>query len=176
MIFTQTKLSGAFVIEPQRLADARGFFARVFCADELKSHGLNTCVSQCNISFNPGKGTLRGMHYQAAPYQEAKLARCTMGRLYDVMIDLRPDSPTFRQWVGVELTAENRRMLYISEGFAHGYQTLEDNTEIFYVVSQSYHPQADRGVRWDDPAFGIEWPCEVTVISDKDRQFPDFVP
>ena len=175
MIFRETKLKGAFIIEPERLEDERGFFAHTFCQGEFGTHGLNTRFAQCNISFNKRKGTLRGMHYQVAPYEEAKLVRCTMGAIYDVIIDLRPESLTFKQWMAVELTAENRRMLYIPEGFAHGFQTLEGNTEVFYQMSEFYHPECARGVRWDDPAFGIQWPIkEEMIISSRDLSFDDY--
>lgn len=176
MIFTETKLKGAFIIEPEWLEDERGFFARTWCRQEFKTNGLNPNLVQCNISFNKKKGTLRGMHYQAAPYQEAKLVRCTAGAIYDVIIDLRPASLTFKQWVAIKLTAENRKMLYIPEDFAHGFQTLADNTEIFYQMSQFYHPEAARGVRWDDPAFGVEWPVTVQgrIISAKDQAYVNF--
>lgn len=171
MIFTETKLKGAFLIDIEPREDERGFFARSWCEDEFAKYGLNTRVVQCNISFNKKRGTLRGMHYQSEPFPEAKLARCTAGAIYDVILDLRPNSPTFKQWVSVELTAENRRALYIPEGFAHGFQTLEDNTEVFYQMSEFYHPECARGVRWDDPAFGIEWPIEEIIISVSDKQF-----
>jgi len=177
VIFCETKLKGAFIIEPERLEDERGLFARTFCQEEFRAHGLDPRVVQCNISFNRKKGTLRGMHYQIAPYEEAKLVRCTRGALYDVAIDLRPESPTFKQWIAVELTAENRRMLYVPEGFAHGFQTLEDNTEVFYQMSEFYHPECTRGGRWDDPAFGIEWPpVEQRLISPRDQEYPNFEP
>lgn len=171
MKFTETKLGGAYLIEPKRLEDERGFFARSFCQNEFKAHGLNPRVVQCNISYNKHKGTLRGMHYQVAPMAEAKLVRCTRGAIYDVIIDLRPESPTYCQWAPVELTADNRRMLYIPEGFAHGFQTLEDDTEVFYQVSEFYTPDCERGVRWDDPVFGIEWPETPTLISKKDKNY-----
>ena len=174
MIFTETKLKGAFIIEPERLEDERGFFARTWCQREFEAHGLNPRLAQCSISFNKRRGTLRGMHYQVAPYDEARLVRCTMGAIYDVVLDLRPASSTFKQWVAVELTSENRRMLYIPEGFTHGFQTLKDNTEVFYQMSELYHPECAKGVRWDDHAFGIVWPSDVIVISDKDREYPDF--
>jgi dTDP-4-dehydrorhamnose 3,5-epimerase len=176
MRFTETKLKGAFIIEPERLEDERGFFARSWCEREAAAYGLYPKWVQCNISFNKQKATLRGMHYQSAPFAEAKLIRCTMGAIYDVLIDLRPDSSTFKQWVAIELSAENRRMLYIPEGFAHGFLTLDDNTEIFYQMSQFHAPTHARGVRWNDPAFAIEWPFDVRVISDKDRHYPDFRP
>jgi dTDP-4-dehydrorhamnose 3,5-epimerase len=174
MIFTPTQISGAFVIEPERIEDDRGFFARTFCNREFTAHGLQTEFVQCNISFNKKKGTLRGMHYQAAPYQEAKLVRCTAGAIYDVIIDLRPDSATFTQWVATQLSAENRKMLYIPKDFAHGFLTLADNTEIFYQMSQFFEPRAARGLCWNDPAFDIQWPAPVTVISPKDQNYPDF--
>ncbi len=173
MIFKETRLKGAFVIDLERHEDDRGFFARTFCQKEFEAHGLNPRLAQCNISFNKKKGTLRGMHYQVAPYAEAKLVRCTRGAIYDVIIDLRHDSPTFKKWVAVELTGESRLMLYIPEEFAHGFQTLEDNSEVFYQMSTPYHPQAARGVRWDDPAFGVEWPLESKVISAKDQSYED---
>jgi len=175
VIFHETKLKGAFIIELERLEEERGFFARTFCQEEFKAHGLNPRVVQCNISFNRKKGTLRGMHYQVAPHEEAKLVRCTMGAIYDVIIDLRSCSSTFRQSFGIELTAENRKMLYIAEGFAHGFLTLQDNTETFYQMSEFYYPECARRVRWDDPAFGIKWPEDVKVISVRDQQFPGFV-
>ena len=176
MIFQETQLKGAFIIEPERLEDERGLFTRTFCEEEFKAHGLNSRVVQCNTSFNKKKGTLRGMHYQVAPHEEAKLVRCTRGAIYDVIVDLRPDSPTFREWVAVELTSDNHRMLYIPEGFAHGFQTLEDNTEVFYQMSEFYHPECASGVRWDDPAFMIEWPMPPTIIAKKDRADTSFCP
>jgi dTDP-4-dehydrorhamnose 3,5-epimerase len=174
MIFTETKLRGAFIIEPDRQEDERGFFARTFCQEEFKAHGLNHKWVQCNISFNKKKGTLRGMHYQVAPYEEVKLVRCTMGIIYDVIMDLRPDSPTFREWVAAELTAENRRMLYVPEGFAHGFQTLVDKTEVFYQMSEVYNRASVRGIRWNDPAFKIDWPISITIISGQDNRYSDF--
>jgi dTDP-4-dehydrorhamnose 3,5-epimerase len=172
MKFIETKLKGAFVIEPQRLEDERGFFARTWCAKEFKDQSLNSDLAQCSLSFNKKRGTLRGMHYQAPPYAESKVVRCTMGALYDVILDLRADSETFKQWIGVELTAENRKMLYIPEGFAHGFQTLLDGTEVFYQISQFYHPESAQGVRWDDPAFQIQWPLPVSEVSPKDSAYP----
>ena len=172
MIFRETKLKGAFVIEIERFEDKRGFFARAWCQSEAEANGLISRVVQTNISFNTKRGTLRGMHYQVAPYEQAKLVRCTRGALYDVMIDLRPDSPTYRTWAGVQLTAENYTMLYVPEQFAHGFQTLEDHTEITYQVSQFYSPESERGIRYDDPALGIGWPLQVEVISDKDLRWP----
>ena len=175
MIFAETKLKGAYIIELERRQDDRGFFARSFCQEEFGSHSLHTQFVQCNISFNHKKGTLRGMHYQVEPYTEAKLVRCTMGAIYDVIIDLRPESPTFKQWLGVELSGDNRRMFYIPEGFAHGFQTLTDNAEVFYQMAEFYNPESARGVRWNDPAFGIKWPAaEERIISTKDAQYEDF--
>lgn len=172
MKFIETPLAGAFVLEPERRSDERGFFARVFCRDEFAAHGLDHNPAQCNISFNPAKATLRGMHYQAKPHQEVKLVRCTMGLIFDVIVDLRSASQTLGDWFGVELSAENRRMLYVPKDFAHGYLTLAPATEVFYQVSELYHPAAERGARWDDPAFAIEWPLRPKVISAKDREHP----
>jgi dTDP-4-dehydrorhamnose 3,5-epimerase len=174
MILTETQLKGAFVVDPERLEDERGFFARSWCAREFARHGINTGFVQCNISFNKRKGTLRGMHYQAAPYEEEKLVRCTMGSIYDVILDLRTGSDTYRKWFGLELTAENRRMIYVPKGFAHGFLTLEDNTEVFYQMSEYYSPGNDRGIRWNDAVFEIEWPGEIEVISDRDKMYPDY--
>jgi dTDP-4-dehydrorhamnose 3,5-epimerase len=175
LIFTETKLAGAFVIEMERRADERGFFARTFCRQEFEAHGLNPGVVQCNVSFNKRKGTLRGMHYQAAPFAEAKLVRCTSGSIYDVIIDLRPSSATFKKYFAVELSAENGRMLYIPEDFAHGFQTLQEDTEVFYQMAQRYSAEQARGVRWNDPAFGIEWPEGERIIIERDKNYPDFV-
>ncbi len=166
MIFQPTKLSGAYTIQIERLADERGFFARSWCRREFEEHGLNPDLAQCNISYNRQRGTLRGMHYQVAPYEEAKLVRCTSGAIYDVIVDLRADSPTFMQHVGVVLTPSDRNMLYVPEGFAHGFLTLEDDTEVFYQMSEFYVPGAARGFRWNDPAFAIDWPEPVVVISE----------
>lgn len=174
MIFAETKLKGAFIIQPEKLEDERGFFARTWCKRELEAHGLNPNLVQCNISFNKKRGTLRGMHHQVPPHEEAKLVRCTMGAIYDVIIDLRPNSLTFKQWISVELTAENRKMIYIPEGVSHGFMTLDDNTEVFYHMSEFYAPECARGVRWNDPAFDIVWSGDVTVISERDNQYPDF--
>ena len=176
MIFVETKLKGAFIIEPERLEDERGFFARTFCQEEFAAHGLTPTCVQCDISFNKKKGTLRGMHYQAKPYEESKLIRCTMGAIHDVIIDLRPESPTFKYPLAVELTAENRKMLYVPEGFAHGFQTLEDNAEVFYQMSGIHVPESARGIRWNDPAFGIQWPSDQRMISIRDRAYRDFIP
>ena len=176
MIFTETKLNGVFLVELEKLEDGRGFFARTWCQQEFEAHGLNPRLVQCNIAFNKKAGTLRGMHYQTAPYEEAKLVRCTKGAIYDVIIDLRPTSPTFKQHIAIVLSEQNYKMLYIPEGFAHGVLTLEDNTEVFYQMSEFYTPEYAQGVRWNDPAFGIEWPIEITTISDKDHNYPDFIP
>jgi len=172
MRFTETKLQGAFILEPELLEDERGFFARTWCRREFEAHGLNSRLVQCNISFNRHRGTLRGMHYQVEPHAEAKVVRCTMGAIYDVILDLRPDSATYKQWLAAELTAENRRMLFIPAGLAHGFQTLVDNTEVFYQMSEFFHPECAGGVRYDDTAFGIGWPLPVTMVSDKDMLYP----
>jgi dTDP-4-dehydrorhamnose 3,5-epimerase len=175
VIFEQTRLSGAFFVDLERREDSRGFFARTWCANEFADHGLTTEVVQANVSFNPRQGTLRGMHFQRAPHAETKLVRCTRGAIYDVVVDLRRDSDTYKEWVGVELSADNRRALFVPEGFAHGYQTLVPDAEVFYQVSEYYTPGAEGGVRWDDPAFGIEWPDpDGAFLSDKDRSWPDF--
>lgn len=172
MIFTPTLLPGAFVIDMERREDARGFFARTWCRDEMAAHGLSTEMSQCSVSFNHKKGTVRGMHFQAAPYEEAKCVRCTRGALYDVLVDLRPASPTFARWTAVELTEDNRRAVYIPAGVAHGFQTLTDGAEVFYQISEAYHPESARGVRWNDPFFGIAWPLADVVISARDSAYP----
>ncbi len=201
MIFKETRLKGAFIIELEPIEDNRGFFARSFCQEEFRLHGLNTNIVQCNISFNKKKGTLRGMHYQAAPYEEEKLVTCIKGAIYDVIIDLRPDSDTYCQWIAVELTAYRSQLpadssqliahgadlsanclpltahynlLYVPKGFANGFLTLEDHTEIFYQMSEFYAPGYGRGIRWNDPVFGIKWPEEVKVISNQDKNYPDF--
>ena len=174
MIFTKTELNGAYIIDLKLLEDERGFFARGWCQKEFEQHRLVSTLVQANVSFNHAKGTLRGMHTQVAPFEEVKVIRCTQGGIYDVIIDLRPESPTYKHWMGVELTAKNHRMLYMPEGFAHGFQTLDDNTEVFYQVSQFYTPQSERGIRYNDPAFGIEWPLAVSVISEKDKSWRDF--
>jgi dTDP-4-dehydrorhamnose 3,5-epimerase len=172
MLFTETKLRGAFVVEPELIEDARGFFARTWTPEEFEARGLNPRIAQCSISYNARRGTLRGMHYQIAPYAEAKVVRCTRGAIYDVAVDLREGSPTYLRWAAVELSERNHAMLYIPEGFAHGYQTLEDDTEVFYQVSESYCPEAARALRWDDPALGIAWPLPVSAISERDRGAP----
>ncbi|MDH6061632.1 dTDP-4-dehydrorhamnose 3,5-epimerase [Chrysosporum bergii ANA360D] len=168
MIFTKTALKDAFIVDVEKKPDRRGFFARGFCAQEFVAYGLKPTVAQCNISFNYKKGTVRGMHYQISPFPETKLVRCTQGAIYDVIIDMRPESPTFLSHIGVELTAENRRALYVPEMFAHGYQTLTDETEVVYQVGEFYTPGCERGLRYNDPFFNIEWPLETTEISQKD--------
>jgi dTDP-4-dehydrorhamnose 3,5-epimerase len=176
VIFTETKLKGAYIIELEELKDNRGFFARAWCQHEYEKHGLNARFVQANVSSSIKKGTLRGMHYQISPYEEIKLMRCIKGSIYDVIIDLRPDSSTYAQWIGLELTSENHKMLYVPENFAHCFQTLEDNTEVFYPVSQFYTPGSERGIRYDDPAFGIKWPeINDLVMSEKDKCWPDYI-
>jgi len=176
MIFKGLKLEGAFLIEPERHEDDRGFFALTWSQAEIDARGLEPRVVECNVSFNCRRGTLRGMHYQAAPHGQVKIVRCTTGAIYDVIIDLRAGSATFKQWVGVELTARNGNMLYIPKDFAHGFQTLADDTEVFYQMSEVYIPESGRGVRWNDPAFGVTWPrLERIIINDRDKSFPDFV-
>jgi dTDP-4-dehydrorhamnose 3,5-epimerase len=173
MKFVELALAGAFVIEPAPNEDERGFFARTFSAEEFAARGLKPTIAQCSVSFNRRRGTLRGLHYQAAPHQEAKLVRCTTGAVFDVIVDLRPKSSTFKRWVGVELSAENHHMIYIPEGFAHGFQTLADNTEVFYQISTAYMPEAARGIRWDDPELAIRWPATTDrVISPRDLLLP----
>ena len=174
LIFSPTPLAGAYVIELKRIEDERGFFARSFCQKEFAEHGLDPHLAQCNVSFNSRRGTLRGLHYQAAPHGEAKLVRCTQGAIWDVMVDLRHDSGTFKRWYGAELSAANRSALYIPDGFAHGFQTLTDNAEVLYLMSEFYHPESARGLPWNDPAFGIEWPLPNPSMSERDRSFPRF--
>lgn len=174
MIFTPTILAGAWTIEPERLVDERGFFARTFCEEEMAAHGLPSRVSQCSVAWNRERGTVRGLHYQEPPHAEAKLVRCTRGAIYDVLVDLRPDSVSYKRHFAVELTAENGRQLWVPPGCAHGYQTLLPDTEVAYQMSEPYAPAAGRGVRWDDPAFGVPWPLPVSVISERDRSYPDF--
>jgi dTDP-4-dehydrorhamnose 3,5-epimerase len=178
MRFVEMRLPGAYVIEVERHEDARGFFARTWCEEEFRARGLTAQIVQCSLSFNPRRGTLRGMHYQAPPHAEAKLVRCTRGAAYDVVLDLRPDSPTYLGWDAVELTEDNRRTVYVPEGCAHGFQTLADMTELFYQMSRPYRPESARGVRWDDPAFGIRWPPAPAerLMSERDRTYPDFAP
>lgn len=175
MIFTETKIKGSFIIELEPLSDERGFFARSFCKDEFKKQGLDTSIVQCNISYNKKKGTLRGMHYQVMPYEESKIVSCIKGAIYDVVLDLRKNSNTYCQWITVELTDENYRMLYIPNGCAHGFQTLTDDTVVSYQMTEFYNTECVRGVRWDDPAFGIKWPACQKIISEKDNHFSEFI-
>lgn len=179
MIFQECRIPGVFLIETEPILDERGFFARSFCQREFQARGLNPSVVQCNISYNKRRGTLRGIHYQSPPHSEAKLVRCARGAIYDVVIDLRPDSPTYCQWEAFELSARPGgpcQMLYIPEKLAHGFQTLEDDTEILYQMSQFYTPRSARGIRWDDPFFKLAWPIQQPILSAKDRSFPDFQP
>lgn len=174
MKFTETRIPGAYIIDVEPIADERGFFARTWARDEFVAHGLNPDLAQCNVSYNHHKGTVRGMHWQAPPQAETKLVRCTQGGIYDVIVDIRADTPTYRQSVGVELTAENRCALYIPEGCAHGFQTLEDATEVFYMITEYYTPSAARGMRWNDPAIAVTWPLPISVISERDAHYPDW--
>lgn len=174
MIFTETELKGAYIIEIKKLEDERGFFGRSFCRREMEEHGLSADIVQANTSVSLKRGTFRGMHFQVEPHQEAKLIRCVRGSIYDVIIDLRPESATFKKWFGVELSDGNYKMLYVPEGFAHGYMSLTDNIEVYYNVTAFYTPGAEKGIRWNDRSFNIEWPFEPLVISEKDRGHPDF--
>ena len=175
MKFLPTALPPLTIIEPEPIADERGLFARTWCREEFRAHGLDSDLAQCSVSANRRRGTLRGLHYQVAPRAEAKLVRCTAGAIIDVALDLRPESPTRGRWLAVELSARDRRMLYIPKGFAHGFQTLEDDTEVFYQISESYDPACARGVRWDDPAFAIRWPeAPGRILSERDASYPDF--
>ncbi len=170
--FTETAIAGAVIIDLDRIEDERGFFARAWCAEEFRARGLDPALVQCNVSFNRVRGTLRGMHYQAAPHGEVKVVRCTMGSIYDVAVDIREDSPTRQQWIGVELSAQNRRMLYLGEGLAHGFVTLTDDAEVFYQMGREYVAEAARGLRWNDPALAIAWPVQPVVVSAKDGEWP----
>lgn len=174
MKFASTPLAGAHLLEIEPAVDERGFFARTWCQREFDAQGLDSRLVQCSVSFNARRGTLRGMHYQARPHEEAKVVRCTRGRIYDVLVDLRPESATYKKWHGVVLDAVSHRALYIPPGVAHGFLTLEDDTEVLYQISTFYQPDAARGVRWNDPTFGIHWPEAVTVVSARDRSYPDF--
>lgn len=174
MKFLEAAIRGVFEIQLEQHFDHRGFFARTWCHKEFEDHCLNSRLVQCNISFSTRKGTLRGMHYQTAPHEETKLVRCTRGAIYDVVVDLRRKSSTFKKWVAVNLTAENHKMLYVPEGCAHGFITLEDDSEVAYQMSEFYNPEFGRGVRWNDPAFRISWPEPIRVMSDRDRTYPDF--
>ncbi len=174
MIFTETKLKGAFIIDVKKIEDERGFFGRAWCKKEFEAHGLSSDAVQANVSYNKEKGTIRGMHYQVAPYAESKTVRCTSGAIYDVIIDIRPESATYKQWIGVELTGDSFRMLYVPEGFAHGFITLEEHTSVHYMVTAYYTPGAEAGIRFDDQAFNIAWPIAPKVVSEKDRAHPAF--
>lgn len=175
MIFKETELEGAFVIEFQPMFDNRGLFARAWCQKEFEDHGLISDFVQANVTFSHKRGTLRGLHYQIEPHEEVKLVRCTRGAIFDVIIDLRPGSSTYGRWIATDLCAENRRMIYIPAGFAHGYQILEDDTEVYYQVGQFYAPRYERGIRWDDPAFGINWPIsDPLILSDKDKSWSPY--
>ncbi len=176
MKFTPTVLAGAYIIDIEPMVDDRGFFARSWCRREFEAHGLNPDLVQCSISYNEKRGTLRGMHYQGSPHEETKVVSCIYGTIYDVIVDLRPASSTFKQWIALELSAENRRMIYVPKGFAHGFQSLDDHTEVFYQVSEFYAWEYALGVRWDDPVFGIKWPSvEQPVISERDRNYSGFL-
>jgi len=174
MEFIETELNEAYIIELEEHVDERGFFARTFCVNEFAEEGIDFNPVQRNLSYNKFKHTLRGMHYQESPYEEAKLVSCVRGSMYDVIIDIREDSTTLDKWIGVELTASNRKMLFVPKGFAHGFLTLEDDTEVSYLMSDFYKPGVGRGIKWDDPYFNIKWPAEVSVISDKDRNWPTY--
>jgi dTDP-4-dehydrorhamnose 3,5-epimerase len=174
MIFTETKIKGVYVIEPELLADDRGFFARSFCKEEFRDHGLETNIVQCNISYNKKKGILRGIHYQVPPFEEARIVSCTIGSIYDVVVDLRRDSPTYCQWVATELREKNFKMIYIPRGCAHGFQTLEDYSMVYYQMNEYFHPECARGLRWDDLAIGIIWPIPAMTMSEKDKNYQDF--
>jgi dTDP-4-dehydrorhamnose 3,5-epimerase len=173
MIFTESPLPGVFVIELEHLTDERGFFARSYCAEEFAARGFGPLLRQCSVSYNARAGTLRGMHFQGAPHEEHKLVRCTAGAVFDVVVDVRKTSPTYRRWYAAELTAANRLSLFIPPGFAHGFMSLTDHAEVYYMISAAHAPQSSRGFRWNDPAFGIEWPLTPTVISARDASYPD---
>jgi dTDP-4-dehydrorhamnose 3,5-epimerase len=174
MIFTAAPLAGAYVMEPRKIEDDRGFFGRILCRDEFRQHGLRLDVPQTNVARTRRRGTMRGLHFQEAPHAEIKIVRCTRGAVYDVIVDLRPESPTFTRWFGVELTEDNFKALYVPEGFAHGYLTLVDDSEVYYHTSEVYHPESATGVRYDDPEFGIVWPIAVEIVSRQDSEWPDF--
>jgi dTDP-4-dehydrorhamnose 3,5-epimerase len=175
MIFNETNFSGVYTIEPEKLEDERGFFARIWDNKVFEEKGLDSKILQSSISFNKKKGTLRGMHFQYGPFKESKMVRCTKGKIYDVIVDLRKDSKTFKKWFSIELSESNHKILYIPKGFAHGFQTLEDNTEVYYQISEFYNPAYSNGIRWDDPVFGIKWPLNNPIISEKDLVWNGFV-
>ncbi len=175
MKFTESPIKGAYIIDVNRIGDERGYFGRLWCEKEYKEVGLNAKICQSNIGVSKHKGTLRGLHYQHAPHQEVKIVRCSRGAMFDVIVDLRPDSKTYKQWFGMELNEDNATMLYVPEGCATGYLTLTDNTEMYYHTTEFYHPESETGVRYNDPAFGIEWPGEINILSEKDRDRPDFL-
>ncbi len=174
MIFSETKIKGAFIIDPELITDERGFFARSFCKEELQKQGLETDIVQCNISYNKKKGTLRGMHYQVPPFEEAKIVSCTKGSIYDVVVDLRRDSPTFKKWVAAELSEKNFKMVYIPRGCAHGFQTLDNNSIVYYQMTEYFHPECARGLPWDNLSIGIVWPVPDMIMSEKDKNYKDF--
>jgi len=174
LIFNETKLKGAYIIQPEQIKDERGFFARTWDKKEFEKYGLNAQLVQCSLSYNKKKGTIRGLHYQTAPYEEAKLVSCTRGKIFDVIIDLRINSKTFKEWISTELNEENYKIMYVPEGCAHGFQTLEDNTEVFYQISQYFSPKNYTGIRWDDPTFKIRWPLNISIISKKDSSYKSF--
>jgi len=175
MNFESLAITGAFLIKPERLSDERGFFARTFCAQSFAAQGLNESIRQCSVSFSARKHTLRGMHYQAAPHEETKIVRCTQGAAYHVILDLRENSDTYLKWTAIELNSDNRHILYVPEGVAHGFITLADATEVFYEISENYSAESASGVRWDDPAFDIDWPARPAVISERDSGYPDYL-
>lgn len=175
MIFQETNLKGSYIIDIERHEDKRGFFARSFCQKEFKKLGLRTELAQCNISFNLNKATIRGMHFQKSPHEEAKLVSCLKGRVYDVIVDLRPNSETYCQWHSFELDENDYRMIYIPEGFAHGFQTLKNNSAVYYQMFEYFHAESGLGVRWNDPIFNIDWPLEVQNINERDKMYPDFI-
>jgi dTDP-4-dehydrorhamnose 3,5-epimerase len=168
-------MDGAWVVDIEPIADERGFFARSWCREEFRRQGLNSDLAQCNISFNERKGTLRGLHYQEQPYSETKIIRCTAGAIYDVIVDIRPTSRSYRQWLAMELSAANRKMLYVPKGFAHGFQVLQEASEVFYQMSECFHPESAKGIRWNDVAFAVRWPLSDPILSPKDRSYPDFL-
>lgn len=174
LIFSRTELSGVWILEGEPQVDERGYFSRAYCRNELGAHGLSFDIAQCSVSYNRSRGTLRGMHYQIEPHQETKLVRCTRGSVYDVVLDLRPRSATFKRWIAEELSAANQKMMYVPANCAHGFVTMEPDTELLYFISTEHQPDYARGVRWDDPLFAIHWPIVPTVLSDRDRDYPDF--